>query len=334
MPSVADVLLYMIALPEMHDRSSCLKERVMADRPIDVGLLLFTGEGLQPAHVEPGPSIVDLGILGEQVGFDSVGVIDHLRWNLPAGPHGFWECTTVAAALAGATSQVRLFTAVLSSPFRNPALVAKIAETIDMISGGRFMLGLGAGSGPPEEYDSFGFPHDHRYARFAEAVEIIHTLLRTGACNIDGTFYQARDCVLQPRGPNPAGPPIAIGAGGPKMIRLAARYADEWNGLTFKTPSLEHFVPIVEDVDAACRDEGRDPATLRRSIDIIIAPTNVTDTGIPGFGTPIHGEPKEIAVQLAAFASIGMSEVHGYLWPQSAATIEAMAPVLAALDAA
>jgi alkanesulfonate monooxygenase SsuD/methylene tetrahydromethanopterin reductase-like flavin-dependent oxidoreductase (luciferase family) len=260
-------------------------------------------------------------------------VIDHLRWNLPTGPQGFWECTTVVAALAEATSRVRLFTAVLASPFRNPALVAKIAETIDTVSEGRFVLGLGAGSGPPEGYESFGSAQSQSYARFAEAVEIISSLIREGRCDFDGAFYQARDSVLRPRGPRPTGLPIAIGASGPRMMRLAARVADEWNGLTFGTPTPEHFADQVEAVDAACREVGRDPATLRRSIDIIVAPTNITDIGILGFGIPIHGRPTEIAAQLASFSGIGIAEVHAYLWPQSTAAIEAMEPALEALDA-
>lgn len=313
---------------------SDVEEDAVAGRLVDVGLLVFTGEGLRSTHIEPDLSVVDAGILGERAGFDSIGVIDHLRWNLPTGPHGFWECTTVVAALAAATSHVRLFTAVLAAPFRNPALVAKIAETIDMISEGRFVLGLGAGSGPPEEYESSGIARSQPYTRFAEAVEIISNLLREGRCDFDGDFYQVRDSVLRPRGPRPTGLPIAIGASGPKMMRLAALFADEWNGLTFGTPTLEHFAPVVEAVDAACGEVGRDATTLRRSIDIIVAPTNVTNIGIPGFGTPIHGTPTEIAAQLASFSGIGIAEVHAYLWPQSTATIEAMAPVLEALDAA
>ncbi|MGB5731623.1 MAG: LLM class flavin-dependent oxidoreductase [Acidimicrobiia bacterium] len=311
---------------------SAVEEDAVAGRLVDVGLLVFTGEGLRPTHLEPDLSVVDVGILGEHVGFDSIGVIDHLRWNISTGPHGFWECTTVVAALAAATSRARLFTAVLASPFRNPALVAKVAETIDMISNGRFVLGLGASSGPPEEYESFGFPQDHLYSRFAEAIQIISSLLREGKCDFDGTFYQVRDCVLRPRGPRPTGLPIAIGAAGPKMMHLTASFADEWNGLTFGTPTLEHFAPMVEAVDAACREVGRDPVTLRRSVDIIVAPTDVTDIGIPGFGTPIHGTPDEIAAQLAAFSDIGIDEVHAYLWPQSTASVEAMASVLEVLD--
>lgn len=302
----------------------------MVGRRVDVGLMLFTGEGLRPGHVDPGVSLVELGILAEQVGFGSVGVIDHLYWDLDDGPHGFWEGTSIVAALAAATSQIRIVTSVVSSPFRNPALVAKTAETIDMISNGRFVLGLGAGGGPPEEYESFGVPNDHRYARFVEAVEIIHRLLHDGHCDYDGVYYQTKDCVLRPRGPRPTGPPIAIGASGPKMMQLAARYGDEWNGFSLKTPTVELFAPVIDQVDAACRAAGRDPSTLRRTIDIDAAPTG--DPGLPSLGTPMHGTPTEIAGQLAAFSDIGIAEVRLYLWPQDTETVTAMAPVLEALD--
>lgn len=178
----------------------------MAGRLVDVGLLLFTGEGLRPNQVEPESSVVDSGMLGEEIGFDSIRVIDRLRWNISTGPHGFWEYTSIAAALAAVTSRVRLLTADSGSPFRNTALVAKIAETIDMISDGRLMLGLGASSGPPEEYESFGAAQDHLHSRIAEAIEVISSLLREGQCDFDGTFYEARDCVATPRTPTRGSP--------------------------------------------------------------------------------------------------------------------------------
>ncbi len=301
-------------------------------RGIDVGFLLFTGEGLREGHAQADMDFRDLAERAENVGFDSLGVIDHLLWELEGGPHGFWECTTLVAALAAATSRIRLMTAVLNAPFRNPALVAKIAETIDMVSGGRFTLGLGAGGGPPKEYESFGFRQDHRVDRFAEAVEIIHGLLREGRVDFHGAYYDVTECLLRPRGPRSSGPPITIGAAGPRMMRLAARFANEWNGLTFGTPTPELFEPVLQQLDEACQSAGRDPATLRRSLDFIVAPTGITEIGLEGFGTPIHGSAEEIADRLAAFSSIGISEVRCYLWPQSIETVEAMAPVLAALD--
>lgn len=303
----------------------------MPDRRVDAGLVLFAGEGLSPSHVDPRASIIELGELGEAVAFDSIAVQDHLQWNLEAGPHGFWESCSILAALAAVTKRVRLATSVLSTPFRNPALVAKMAETVDMISGGRFVLGLGAGGGPPVEYESFAIPSDHRYARFAEAVEIIHGLLTEGHSTFNGNYYRTQDCLLRPRGPRPDGLPIGIAAEGPKMIDLAVRYADEWNGFSLATPSPDMFDPVMHRVDAACERAGRDPATLRRVVDITVAPTNDTDLGIPNLGTPIHGTEDEIAHRIVAFSDHGINEVRAYLLPQSPTTVEAMGRVLAAM---
>lgn len=303
----------------------------MPDRRVDVGLVLFAGEGLSPKHVDPGLSVIELGQRGEAVGFDSISVHDHLRWDLEAGPHGFWDSFSILAALAAVTTRVRLAISVLNTPFRNPALVAKTAETIDMISGGRFVLGMGAGGGPPVEYESFGLPGDHRYTRFAEAVEIVRALLREGHSTISGDYYQTQDCLLRPRGPRPAGLPIGIAAEGPRMIDLAVRYADEWNGFSLATPLPDMFDPVMERVDAACENVGRDRATLRRVVDITVAPTNETGLDIAGLGTPINGTADEIAEQIAAFSDHGINEVRAYLLPQSAATIEAMRPVITAM---
>ena len=305
----------------------------MSDRVIDVGFLMFAGEGLAPGQVDPGASLMDFGRRAEEIGFDSLGVLDHLRWDLEWGPTGFWECTSIVAALAATTSRIRLTTSVLNAPFRNPGLVAKIAETIDMLSDGRFTLGLGSGGGPPVEYESFGFAHDHLYARFEEALTIIRNLLRTGETDFSGTYYRAPGCVLSPRGPRPHGLPIAIGAGGPKMMRLAARYADEWNGFNLQAPTPEAFAPVLAEVRNACADVGRDHETLRLSFDIVTAPTGDIHDMPPMLGTPLHGTAEEIADQFAAFASLGLDEIRTYLWPQSIEAMDAMIPVLAALDA-
>lgn len=304
----------------------------MPGRPIEVGFLVFSGEGLNEGHVVPGERLVDIVVQAEQVGFDSIGVIDHLRWEVGGHPHGFRECTTLMAAFAAATSRVRLGSAVLNAPFRNPALVAKIAVTIDEISDGRFTLGLGAGGGPDVEYESFGLSADHRYSRFEEAVQIIHGLLRHGRVDFSGTYHRAPACLLAPGGPRPGKTPIMIGGEGPKVMRLAARYADEWSGLTFDTPTPEFFAPLLCRLDAACADVGRDPGSLRRTVDVIAAPTGIVDHGLPTFGIPIHGRPDEMARQLAAFAESGIAEIRLYLWPQSHETVGAMHSVLTALD--
>lgn len=181
---------------------------------------------------------------------------------------GVWECTTMLSALAAATSRVELGSLVMCTGFRNPALLAKMADTIDEISGGRLILGLGAGY-PDREYPAFGYPTDHRYSRFAEAIHIIHGLLREGSIDFDGTYYQARECELRPRGPRPGGPPIMIGTRGKRMLRLTAQYADLWNAFLLRGHSRpEDLEPAMGSLDAACKDVGRDPATLARTASV------------------------------------------------------------------
>lgn len=299
----------------------------------DVGFLLYSGEGFHPDHLDPRFSLIELAVAAERNGFSTIGVVDHLRWQRPEGPHGFWESTTVLGALAAATSSVRLTTAVLNMPFRNPALVAKIAETLDFLSNGRFALGVGSGGGPDIEYESFGFDFDNRHARFVEALQIITGLLRNGAVDFEGTYYRASECVLRPRGPHPDGLPIIIGAEGPKMLRLAAQYADEWNGITFQTATPTQFAPMVAAVERACEDVGRDPQTLRRSIDIAVAPTTSDDPELPGFGPPLHGRPAILAAQLVELSDLNIDEIRTYLWPQTMESIDAMGEVIAELAA-
>lgn len=305
----------------------------MPARRVDVGLGVMSGEGFNERHVARGESLTALVMEAERVGFDSVVLPDHLRWDMEKGPHGFRESTTLLGAFAALTSRVRLGTGVLNGPFRNPAMVAKIAVNLDEISGGRFTLGLGAGGGPPEEYQSFGFPGDHHVARFEEGIQIIHTLLRTGRCDFEGAYHTTRDCVLAPAGPRPGAIPIMIGGEGPRMMRLVARYADEWNGFAvWKKPAPEVVRPLLARLDEACAALGRDPASVRRSVDIIAAPTGEIDHGLSYMDVPLHGRPEEMAAQLAAFGEEGIAEVRTYLYPQSLETVRAMEPVLRGLD--
>ena len=165
----------------------------------------------------------------EEVGFDSFWLPDHLLFRFPqVHQQGAWDAWSLLAALAATTRTLEIGPLVACSSFRNPALIAKMADTIDEISGGRLILGLGAGWHEPE-YAAFGFPYDHRVSRFEEALQIITALLRTGQVDFQGDYYSARDCELRPRGPRPEGPPILVGGSGQRMLRLAARYADAWN---------------------------------------------------------------------------------------------------------
>src|SRR5690242_20004806 len=153
----------------------------------------------------------------EAVGLDAVWLYDHLLYRWPGkSTDGIWECWTVLSALAEATTRVQLGTVVMCTTFRNPALLAKMAATLDEVSAGRFTLGVGAGWHQPE-FDAFGVPFDHRVGRFDEALQIIAPLLREGRVDFRGTYYQAPDCELVPRGPRPGGLPLLVAGKGPRM---------------------------------------------------------------------------------------------------------------------
>ncbi len=178
----------------------------------------------------------------EAVGFDTIWVEDHFIFRHsppiimePGESHGRWDTWVILSALAEATSRVTLGPFVACTGFRNPALLAKMADTLDEVSGGRLILALGAGWHRPE-YDAFGYPFDHRVSRFEEAIQIIMPLLREGRVDFQGQYHTARDCELLPRGPRPNGPPIWIGAKEPRMLELTARYADAFNSVWHPTP--------------------------------------------------------------------------------------------------
>ena len=173
--------------------------------------------------------IREMAIEAEALGFDAVWVSDHVGFGDPdAGWSGAWESWTLLSALAVATTRVRLGTYVTAVPYRNPALLAKMAETLDEVSGGRVILALGAGWNEPE-FTAYGFPFERRFDRFEDGLRIITSMLRTGRADHDGRLESARGALIRPRGPRPAGLPVMVGAAAPRMLRLTAELADEWN---------------------------------------------------------------------------------------------------------
>ena len=217
------------------------------------------------------PELLDMVRAIEDLGFDSIWVGEHLlyRWaDRPA--RGPWEAWTLMAGIAAVTSRVEFGPLVACTNFHNPALLAKQAATIDEISGGRFILGLGAGWNETE-FRAFGFAYDHRVDRFEEAFTIIRTLLQEGAIDFDGRFYQARDCELLPRGPRPGGPPLLIGSNGPRMLRVTMPHADAWNSWFADIGNRPDGIPrLREIVDSACADVGRDPAEIERTVAVLV----------------------------------------------------------------
>ena len=148
----------------------------------------------------------------------------------------------MTGAVAAATSRVKVGTWVLSALHRNPGITAKAVETLDEISGGRFVFGLGSGHAGRQAH-AFGLPEDHVFGRFEEALEIIVPLLRQGRADFEGTWHAARDLEHRPVGPRPGRIPIMMGAKGPKMLQLAVRHADVWSWYVEERSDLTEFGP-------------------------------------------------------------------------------------------
>jgi len=294
---------------------------------IEIGLVLPMGESFVDGSTARWTTIRDLAVRAEALGFDTAWVADELLWRSSDGPtHGWWECVAMTGAVAAATSRIKVGTWVLSALHRNPGLSAKAVETIDEISGGRFVLGLGSGHAGRQAH-AFGLPEDHVFSRFEEALQIIVPLLRDGRADFEGTFHAARDLEQRPVGPRPGRIPIMMGAKGPKMLQLAVRHADIWSWYVEERSDLTEFGPRLEAMLAACEVSGRDPASIGRSAGIIVEPTAVTGAA-EAIGAPIRGAPGEIAAAFRDFEAAGFTQLEVILWPPTAEALDAMAPVV------
>jgi alkanesulfonate monooxygenase SsuD/methylene tetrahydromethanopterin reductase-like flavin-dependent oxidoreductase (luciferase family) len=293
----------------------------------------------RPDGKTPAPtweSISERATAAETAGFDSFVFEDALLYRGENTTNGVWESVSVAAALAATTTGIDLGQSVINSPYRSPAMVAAIATTLDEISGGRYILGIGAGNTPDSDYDAFGFPTDHRYSRFAEAIQIIHALLKTGTADFDGDYYTIEEAELVLRGPLPQGPPINIAAGSPKMLRLVARYGDAWNWWGWDE-SLEEvstrIKPLIDQLEQACQDEGRDPEAMMRTFDLYtVIPEGFENAEGLEMKQPVAGSPDQIAEYLLGIGGLGFDEVRCDVWPRTREAIEAMDPVVKAVQ--
>jgi alkanesulfonate monooxygenase SsuD/methylene tetrahydromethanopterin reductase-like flavin-dependent oxidoreductase (luciferase family) len=279
---------------------------------VKIGLTLPLAEpdhGAMPRYA----TIREAALNIERNGFDSVWVFDHLLFRRENEPtRGIWEAWTILSALAEATSQIELGTLVMCTSFRNPALLAKMADAVEEVSGGRLILGLGAGWHEPE-YTAFGYPFDHLAGRFEDALRIIVPLLRTGTVDYKGTYEQAIDCVSLPRGPRASGPPILIGASKPRMLRLTAEFADAWN--TCWLARASELPELIAPLHGACAEVGRDPRSLEITVGQIVAFSGVDeDTNFRGERERFQfASPDDLAAEWRAFASQGVG--HIIIWP-------------------
>jgi probable F420-dependent oxidoreductase len=274
---------------------------------VKIGLMVFLANDRETNARRPYDSIRAVAQDAEANGFDSIWLADHLLYRKPSEPtRGIWECWTMLAALAEATQRVEIGTLVLCNSFRNPAILAKMATTADEVSHGRLILGVGAGWNEPE-YQAFGLPFDHRVDRFEEALQILRPLLREGHVDFAGHYYQARNCDDVPRGPRSEGPPLMVGAEGPRMLKLAAQYADLWN--TGYVGKAETMAEPFRKIEAACREIGRDPATLGVTALIGLWFPDLQPKKPTFFDDPLTGTAQEIAAAMRGYAELRVEQI-------------------------
>jgi probable F420-dependent oxidoreductase len=263
------------------------------------------------------PEIRDLARQAEAGGADSVWVYDHLLFRLEGEATGIHEAWTLLTAVAVVTERVELGTIVLATSFRSPALLAKMATTLDDISGGRLILGVGCGWHEPE-YTAFGFPFDHRVDRFEESLRILGPLLREGAVTFVGDYHRAEDCVILPRGPRQR-VPLLVAAKGPRMLRLTAEHADAWNTAWFGLPD-DRLAQRLSAMRLACSDAGREPADLEVTVGVTVKAEAGEEWGRPGAPAALLAEPDIVADALRAYAALGVGHVQLDVQPATAAT--------------
>lgn len=260
----------------------------------------------EPRVALPYPKIREIAQIAESGGLDSIWHPDHFFYRFkPNVTEGPWECWTMLSALAECTKRVELGTLVLCNPFRNPALLAKMAHTLDEISDGRLILGVGTGWHQPD-FDAIGYPFDKLVDRFEEALQILQPLLKGKSVDFVGKYYQAKDCVITPLGPRPEGIPLLIGAGGPRMMRLTARYGDMWNRAWLGDPQT--YAGFLEDMQNACNEVGRDSNSLGMTASVSIAFPDLGKTR-PFTDEPLSGTPDFLAEAFKRYAELGTSHL-------------------------
>jgi alkanesulfonate monooxygenase SsuD/methylene tetrahydromethanopterin reductase-like flavin-dependent oxidoreductase (luciferase family) len=291
---------------------------------IKVGLYLPNGDGKMSPGIHRWSDVLRLAQKAENAGLDSVWVADHMIFELHDSPiEGRWECWQMLAAIAAVTTRVEIGPLVTCMGFRNPALLAKIAETTDEISNGRLILGLGAGWHQPE-FTTYGFPYDHRASRFEEGFRILHDLIHLDESTYHGAFHTTDGAVVRPRGPRKGDLPIMIGTDGPRLLRLTAELADIWN--TTWTYSAEEVLPRIALLDAVCAEVGRDPNTIDRSCCVFIDVEGAKGVYTQyGDGTPHPKTVDEVSAFITSYADAGIDHLMVWLDPYTEAAIDLLA---------
>jgi len=293
--------------------------------------------GIQLPEVErlvPWPEYLAMAHAAEAAGFDSIWVGDHLLYRGDGRPErGPWEAWTLLAALAAATERVDLGPLVACAAFHPPALIAKMAAAVAEVSGGRFVLGLGAGWNE-DEFRAFGLPFDHRVARFEESFAIIRGLLAGERVTLRGRYWQADDAVLLPR---PADRPrLMVGSNGPRMLAATLSHVDAWNTWYDGYGNApEGFAKLNDRITGAAREAGRDPGEIDRSACVLVALAGARGERSAGpDARPLDGSADQIAATLRELADAGADEAILVVDPITERSIDELGEVVALLRSA
>ena len=300
---------------------------------MDIG---FVGLPMEDSASGDAPSWSDFrayATAAEAAGFDIFWVPDELLWESEDGKSasGWWECVALCGAIAASTNTIQVGSWVLSALHRNPALTAKSAATIDEISGGRFVLGFGAGHSA-RQGEAFGYPPDRIVSRYEEALAIVIDLLRTGSSDRTGTYHSTTRLSHRPAGPRPTGIPIMLAGHGPRNITMAVTHGDCWSAFATTSSQPEAFTDMMGLVERTCEEVGRDPGSIGRSIGIAVAPPGRPATGFWEDGDPVMGSFDEIVDTLGRFTDMGVTRLEIMAVGDQISAIEELAPVVAALS--
>jgi probable F420-dependent oxidoreductase len=278
------------------------------------------------------PEYVAMARAAEAAGFDSIWVGDHLLYRGKGrNERGPWESWALLAALAAVTERVRVGPLVACLAFRPPGLLAKTAATVNEVSGGRLVLGVGAGWNE-EEFQAFGLPFDHRVARFEEAFEIVRRLLSGERVTVAGRHWKTDEAILLPR---PAGRlPLMIGSNGSRMLEITLPHVDAWNTWYEKygnTPA--GFATLNESITAAAERAGREPSDIERSACVLVVLDPAAgERSIEDGVVPLEGSMERIAAGLRDLGEAGANEAILVVSPITERSIRDLEETLALLD--
>jgi alkanesulfonate monooxygenase SsuD/methylene tetrahydromethanopterin reductase-like flavin-dependent oxidoreductase (luciferase family) len=255
------------------------------------------------------PEYRAMAVAAEEAGFSGIYVGDHLLYRGDGRPErGPWSSWTLLAALAAVTERADLGPLVACAGFHPPAVLAKMAATLTEVSGGRFVLALGAGWNEAE-FHAFGIPFDRRVARFEEAFTIIRGLLHGDRVTFDGEYHSTQDAVLLP--PQQHRTRLMIGSNGPRMLRIALPHVAAWN--TWYEDygnTAEGFATLNAKISAAAADAGRAPEEIARSAcAFVVLDRDADERRIVDGAPPIEGSADQIATRIRELADAGAQEV-------------------------